>query len=685
MRRNILDSVRRAVGEKYPLENDQYRLEVGDLAYDREDPPTLAEQKRALLRRQSLNHKLQGTWRLVDRNTGQVVDEKRTVVAHVPVLTHRGTYIYNGNEYAVCLHGTTRVWTEEGMIPIRDIVKEKKNVRVWSWDWEQEKFVLQPLTGWYENKTSRGLGCLEFDKENRAPGVNSYFSTLWGTLDHEVYQPDNRKVALAEATKLLAVEEKLSYAQQQLLYGSQLGDGHIRKDGLFQVLHGHAQRGYVELKHAILRSVTREPVKYLEYTHRRGHHAGKTHARWSFRTRAHPEFKRARELMYVDGVKTVTQAWLDAVDEMGLAFWFGDDGSSRYTRSTNHAVVQLHTQGFATAGVELIRAWLRSRWELETYVTRAKRYEGREMGWVVCLSGGSAERLLSIVAPYLPPCLHYKLLPAPATNSCAACGVNIRRTRKLCDACLLQREHASQAVTKSARNRLGGTRGVRELQAGVTELGAEPDGTEAWQERMSKAGNRLAEMEADNVVEYVLVAIDCAYTGAAGRSYSKATTVYDLQVAGTHNYIANGVLVSNCNQMRLRPGVYTRRKENGELEAHFNLLPGSGRSFRLHMEPQTGIFKMQIGQSHIPLYPILRAQGVTDKQLEKSWGVDLLNANRAKVDQQAMQKAYQRLVRDPVDGENHAEGLARALGRMEMDSEIVANNLGDWFDAEGEE
>jgi len=154
--------------------------------------------------------------------------------------------------------------------------------------------------------------------------------------------------------------------------------------------------------------------------------------------------------------------------------------------------------------------------------------------------------------------------------------------------------------------------------------------------------------------------------------------VPDVTHRGT--FIRNGSEYTVANQMRLKPGVYTRRKESGDLEAHFNVMPGTGRPFRVHMEPATGVFKMQIGQSHIPLYPLLRSQGVTDAQLQKQWGVDLLNVNRQKTDPQALTKAYDRLVGKKEEGETPEAGLMREFSNMKFDPDIVQNNIGNWFD-----
>jgi DNA-directed RNA polymerase subunit beta len=111
---------------------------------------------------------------------------------------------------------------------------------------------------------------------------------------------------------------------------------------------------------------------------------------------------------------------------------------------------------------------------------------------------------------------------------------------------------------------------------------------------------------------------------------------------GTFIYNGNEYTVSG--QMRLRPGVYNRVKENGLIEAHFNVKGGTGPSFRVHMEPDTGVFRMHVGQANLKLYPILRSLGVDDRTLQQAWGRDLLQANIAASDPRAVPRAYHKLV-----------------------------------------
>ena len=119
-------------------------------------------------------------------------------------------------------------------------------------------------------------------------------------------------------------------------------------------------------------------------------------------------------------------------------------------------------------------------------------------------------------------------------------------------------------------------------------------------------------------------------------------------------FIYGGSEYTINNQMRLKPGVYSRVKENGILEAHFNSRPGTGPSFRLYMEPDTGIFRAGVGQSELKLYPILRAMGVPDADIEKHWGKELLQKNMEAADPRAVSRAFAKLVYTRADANAEA-------------------------------
>jgi len=92
-----LDSFNTALNK---IESEHHKLRVTDIKLqEREKPITLKEQKDAVLDRKDLTMPIKATFQLIDKRTGQVVDEKKTTVAHLPYITERNTVIMNGSEY----------------------------------------------------------------------------------------------------------------------------------------------------------------------------------------------------------------------------------------------------------------------------------------------------------------------------------------------------------------------------------------------------------------------------------------------------------------------------------------------------------------------------------------------------------------------------------------------------------
>lgn len=92
-----------------------------------------------------------------------------------------------------------------------------------------------------------------------------------------------------------------------------------------------------------------------------------------------------------------------------------------------------------------------------------------------------------------------------------------------------------------------------------------------------------------------------------------------------HTFVVGGNEYEVPSQLRLKPGVYTRERDNGEYEAAFNL--AKGQNFRLSMDPETGKMSAEIGTTTIPLRPMLQNLGVHDNEMKSAWGQDLFHAN----------------------------------------------------------
>lgn len=132
-------------------------------------------------------------------------------------------------------------------------------------------------------------------------------------------------------------------------------------------------------------------------------------------------------------------------------------------------------------------------------------------------------------------------------------------------------------------------------------------------------------------------------------------------MADDNCFVFNGSWMTLASQPRLKPGSFARQKDNGEIESHINVKPGTGPGHRLYMEPETGIFRLGLGQSTLKLYPVLKSMGVTDEELEKHWGggekgKELVAKNREAEDPRAVQRAFDRLVGQREELSAAAEG-----------------------------
>jgi len=141
-------------------------------------------------------------------------------------------------------------------------------------------------------------------------------------------------------------------------------------------------------------------------------------------------------------------------------------------------------------------------------------------------------------------------------------------------------------------------------------------------------------------------------------------------------FINKGNEYTMANQMRLNPGAYTRIKDNGELETHVNVK--NGMSSRVFLDPETGVFKINMAQANIPLMDVLRSMKVPDSVIREAWGNDLTAVNMSKSDPKAISKLYEKLVKgDDEDEVSRRAGIAEAFAKMEMDPEVTQRTLGN--------
>ena len=147
-------------------------------------------------------------------------------------------------------------------------------------------------------------------------------------------------------------------------------------------------------------------------------------------------------------------------------------------------------------------------------------------------------------------------------------------------------------------------------------------------------------------------------------------------------FVRGGNDYAMSHQLRLKPGVYTRWLDNGELEAHVNVSHGLGS--KIFLEPETGVFKMKVGQANIPVTQILGMLGCTDAQMKKAWGQQVYDQNAGSTDPKALNKLYDKFTYGKGEAKTPAEkqlAIQRAFMRMELDPNVSKLTLGKPYSA----
>jgi len=142
-------------------------------------------------------------------------------------------------------------------------------------------------------------------------------------------------------------------------------------------------------------------------------------------------------------------------------------------------------------------------------------------------------------------------------------------------------------------------------------------------------------------------------------------------------FIIGGKDVQVVNQLRLKPGTYTRYMADNNVETFINT-PGGG--YRVQFDRERKIFRVRVGQStYVYLYPVLMGMGVPEEQLRRIWGNEILNVNRQYNRPDEMAKLYRKLrpyAPQPKDKTELAQAVISFFKSKPLDPDITKLTLG---------
>lgn len=180
----------------------------------------------------------------------------------------------------------------------------------------------------------------------------------------------------------------LSEVQQQLILGTIIGDGYMRKktNAHLQITHSIKQREYVDWKYQILRNlVITLPKLYKGNNGRIG---------YRFFTKSLPEITYFYNRFYKNKVKIIPKDII--LSPLALAVWYMDDGSKSY-KSCYFNTQQLDIK----SQINLIKAL--SKFGLKSRLNKDKTY------FRIRILTSSTPKLVNIITPYVIKSMRYKI------------------------------------------------------------------------------------------------------------------------------------------------------------------------------------------------------------------------------------------------------------------------------------
>jgi LAGLIDADG DNA endonuclease family len=198
----------------------------------------------------------------------------------------------------------------------------------------------------------------------------------------------------------------LSSLQREIIIELILGDASLQSQNNGKTYRvkfewGDKKKLYAEHVHAVFDAwILSPPHKKVRINANKS-----TVITWGFQTIGHNAFNFLSDLFLVNKSKSVINNLIkNHLTEIGLAYWFMDDGGRLYyNKNSTNKVVVLNTHSFTQEEVNNMALELSNKFNLETYVKLNKNK------YIIVIKPESFNRFLDLTYIHIIPEMRYKL------------------------------------------------------------------------------------------------------------------------------------------------------------------------------------------------------------------------------------------------------------------------------------
>ena len=310
-----------------------------------------------------------------------------------------------------CASRSTKVTLADGRrVAIGEIVDQKMQVDVLSYDPDLGKIVPKKIVNWFNNGQADEF--IEMKIDRAGGGTGNGTAKIAFTRNHLIRTPggwrEAEEIAVGDRV-MLAQPHLLGPLQWQVVIGALMGDGNLspavradHESARFRMGHGSKQADYLAWKTSLLANIT---------------HSNTSNAKGAVFADFTPlaELSELRHAVYLgDGKKHLSWEYLKALTPLALAIWYMDDGSfvvrskglQEGTRGGSGRInicVEAMSEGSRGRLVEYLR---------DTHGLDVKLIvSGRQGVNILRFTTEASAKFQELIAEYVHPSMDYKLLP----------------------------------------------------------------------------------------------------------------------------------------------------------------------------------------------------------------------------------------------------------------------------------
>jgi hypothetical protein len=287
-----------------------------------------------------------------------------------------------------CLNYGSLVCLDNGKkLEIGKIVNNKMKLNVLSYNEKTQRVESQPIINWYKNGTTKDW------KTIKIKGSHGQAIHIHCTSNHKIMTSGGWVEAqnIKENMLIPVYEWSINEIQKQMLLGTLLGDSSM-SGGVFACGHSIKQKQLLELKSKILGSMI------VKKENRISGYGSKMIRIVSSKT---PITHYLTNICIIDNKKTINNNWLKELTPLSLAFLYMDDGSCSFSDKQKPRL-RISLNNFCFDECLLFKNWLLNTYNIDSDICDYK-------GCTIVLNKINTEKFFSIIFPYIPNDLQYKL------------------------------------------------------------------------------------------------------------------------------------------------------------------------------------------------------------------------------------------------------------------------------------